>query len=135
MISTKVKFENNAPTAVKDLETKKELILFAIGLKWQTICTKIITINGIVDTGRLRGSLTFITKSWVGGPIASVGENVDNDYLGGSSGSDDVLIVGSNVEYAAKNEFNNPKGAFLRPSVTEYSEDYKNIAEEILKRE
>lgn len=123
-----VKYEDNSKYIQKEFKAKKTKILYAMGLKWLEICTKIITRNGIVDTGRLRASLSFITPK-------------DNAGNGGFKGGDkisgraeeDNLIVGSNVKYAAKQELTNKKGSFIRPSVLDYKEDYKNIAETILK--
>lgn len=132
-IGVSVKMENNVKEVLKVEEEKKAKILYAIGLKWQSICSKIITQRKIVDTGRLRGSLTFITAREVGSPINTVTENKSSDFLKGSSGDEDTLIVGSNVEYARKQEFENKKGAFLRPSVLDYKQDYKDIAEQIWK--
>ena len=133
MIGVKIEYNNNIKEVLKAEEKKKEKILYAIGLKWQSICSKIITQRKIVDTGRLRGSLTFITAREVGSPINTVTENKSSDFLKGSSGDEDTLIVGSNVEYARKQEFENKKGAFLRPSVLDYKQDYKDIAEQIWK--
>ena len=132
-IGVSVKMENNVKEVLKVEEEKKAKILYAIGLKWQSICSKIITQRKIVDTGRLRGSLTFITAREVGSPINTVTENKSSDFLKGSSGDEDTLIVGSNVEYARKQEFENKKGAFLRPSILQYKNDYKDIAEQIWK--
>lgn len=133
MIGVKIEYNNNIKEVLKAEEQKKEKILYAIGLKWQSICSKIITQRKIVDTGRLRASLTFITVNKVGSPINTVTENKTSDFLSGTSGDENTLIVGSNVEYARKQEFENKKGAFLRPSVLEYKNDYKEIAEQIWK--
>lgn len=129
---TTIKFENNTKKVKENWKGKKEKILFAMGLKWQEIASKVITRNGIVDTGRLRGSLTFITPTQKGGSINSVPSNEPNDYLNGSA-PEDSIIVGSNVNYAAKQEFENKKGAFIKPSVMNYRDDYKNIVETIMK--
>lgn len=126
-MSLSYKFENNSDKVKREMEEREEAVLYAIGLKWMTICSKVITKKKIVDTGRLRASLSFITPK----------QNANN----GGSGSDIVsgksdkktLVVGTNVEYARKQEFTNPKGSFLRESLANYSDDYKKIAEEIWK--
>lgn len=126
-----IKFENNKSEVESDLKIKEQKILYAIGLKWQEICTKIITRNGIVDTGRLRASLTFITSTKRGGPISFAPNSKPSDFLKGSSGGKEV-IVGSNVVYALRQEIENKKGAFLKPSILNYREDYENVTKSIL---
>lgn len=134
--SFQVKFEDNSNKFNVELNHKRMKITYAVGLKWLEICTKIITNNGIVDTGRLRASLSFIT------PYKSSGENPfcpqvkdskPTDRIRGKSGGDGEIIVGSNVKYASKQELTNKKGSFLKPSITEHKEDYKKITEMILK--
>lgn len=122
----KIDFKNNSSEVKNIWENTKKTALYSIGLKWQEVCTQIITNNGIVDTGRLRGSLTFITEDKQGGSISRVPQNTSDDFVTGS-GEKNAVIVGSNVKYATKQEMENKKGAFLRPSVTDYREDYKNI--------
>lgn len=124
--SLKIDFKSNSPEVLKMWDNAKKTALYSMGLKWQEVCTQIITNNGIVDTGRLRGSLTFITEDRQGGSISRVAENKSDDFIKGS-GEKDAVIVGSNVKYATKQEMGNKKGGFLRPSVTDYREDYKNI--------
>lgn len=127
-----VKFEDNSVKFKKDWENKRKKILWAWGLKWQELATKIITINRIVVSGRLRGSLTFITPDKVGTPISRVPENKPSDFLKGKA-PENSIIVGSNVEYAAKNELENPKGSFVRPAILTYRDSYQNIAKQIMK--
>lgn len=131
-MSNEIKFENNAPKILKAWENKKIYILYAWGLKWQALSTKIITRNKIVDTGRLRASLTFITSNKKGGSLKKSFNSKNNDFLKGTAPKDS-LIVGSNVSYAAEQEIGNPKGAFVKPAITEYRDSYKNIAEKIMK--
>lgn len=104
-----IKIENNAPKVLRELEAKEGMILQAIGLKWQSIVTKIITVKNIVDTGALRSSMTF------------------------NKGNKEV-IVGTPKKYATKQEFENKKGPYMKPSLLEYKDVYKNIAEQILKQ-
>lgn len=123
-----IKFEDNSKPIKSEYKAKKNKILYAIGLKWLEICTKIITVNGIVDTGRLRASLSFITPSESGGNGAvEIGDDITGRSEEGS------IIVGSNVKYASKQELTNKKGSFIKPSILDYKEDYKEIAKNILK--
>lgn len=129
-----VDFEDNSNYILGEWEDRKDVILYAIGLKWQSICNEIITRIGIVDTGRLKGSLTFITETQRGGSISAVPENRASDYLSGST-DEDTLIVGSNVKYAAKQELGNSKGSFLKPSITDHRDDYMNVTKHIMEQE
>lgn len=133
-MSFSYKFENNSDKVKREMEEREEAILYAIGLKWQSICSKIITKKKIIDTGRLRASLTFITPKRES-DLLYKGRGADvrsSDRLTGKSDKK-TLVVGTNVEYARKQEFTNPKGSFLRQSIANYSNDYKKIAEEIWK--
>lgn len=134
MVDIKIKLDNNVKHVMQAEKEKKSQILYALGLKWQQLCTDIITQKGIVDSGRLRGSLTFITNDKVGRPIAKVGDNKTSDFLTGSSGNENTLIVGSNVEYARKQEFENRKGSYLRTSLLDYRDSYELLAEQIWKQ-
>ncbi|MGL5646716.1 MAG: hypothetical protein ACRDDY_02600 [Clostridium sp.] len=127
-----IRYEDNTNKFKQELKRKRGLILYAIGLKFQALCTKIITRNGIVDTGRLRSSITFYTKDKVGAPLKSTKNSRSSDYLTGSA-SENELIVGSGVEYALKQELESKKGAFIKPALLEYRDTYRRIAENILK--
>lgn len=106
-----VKFENNANVVLTQLKNRERLICYSIGLKWETIVKKIITVKDIVDTGALRNSMTFFIQ-----------------------GSGKSITVGSRLNYARKQELYNKKGNFLKPSILEYRDVYKDIAEQILKK-
>lgn len=132
-MSIAIKFEDNSDKILKEIDEKTLKITYAMGLLWQNICSKLITRLKIVDTGRLRASLTFITFDKVGKPINKSPNSTPKDYLNGSSDEKGDLIVGSNVVYAKKQELTNKKGAFIRPSILEYRQDYKNLAEKLWK--
>lgn len=93
------------------MKGKIDAILKAIGLKWQSIVTKEITTRRIVDTGRLRASMDFNVIS-----------------------SKKVVEVGSPVKYSIKQEFSNKKGPYLKPSLLNYKDTYKNLAKQILQK-
>lgn len=123
-----IKYEDNSNQVKTDFKAKKVKITYAIGLKWLEICTKIITNKNIVDTGRLRASLSFITPTQSGdnNPFET------EDSISGRA-DDDTIIVGSNVKYASKQELTNKKGSFIEPSLTGYANEYKKVTEQILK--
>lgn len=133
-MASNVKFENNAPKLRKEWKQKKEQILYAIGLKWQELATKIITQRIYTGTkpykltGRLRASLSFATPTKQG-PKRRVAVSKPDNYI--SSGDKDSVIVGSNVVYAAKV---NRKHRFLEDSVMSGKGAFKNVAESIMRK-
>ena len=104
-----IRIENNAPIIKAELKRKIGLMLIAIGEKWRTLVDKEITVRRIVDTGALRRSMNY---------------KVDK--------SAKKVRVGSPLDYATKQEFDNPKGPYLKPSILDYKESYKNVAEHIM---
>ena len=129
----RIRFTDNSSRLLNDMGNKKEEALFNIGLKWQEVVKKIITDQEEVDTGRMRASMSFITNKRKG-PNVGASNSQSKDFLSGASGDDGRLIVGSNVGYARWNEFHNKKGAFLKPSLLRSKEDFKRIAESVLRR-
>jgi len=125
----KVNIQDNSKKLLGETEEKKEKILYMIGLEWQRIVTKIITEKQIVDTGRLRASMSFITNKRQG-KGAGVSNSKSTDFLSGRANKNE-LVVGSNVEYAEKNELTNRKGDFLRPSLLEHTRVYEQIAKSV----
>lgn len=111
---SKIKFEDNSKKVLDELDIKKTLALNMIGQKAVSIWKMIITDKGIVDTGRFRNSAEF---------------EVDK--------AESKVVIGSNVEYAPTLELGG-KGRTgrpsLKPTVTEYAEDYKNITKQILEK-
>lgn len=129
----RARFEDNTEILFNAMGKKKEEILFEIGLKWQEIVKKIITEQEEVDTGRMRASMSFITNKRKS-PNTRVANSKSKDFLDGTTSNEGTLIVGSNVEYAQWNEFHNRKGAFLKPSLLRSKEEFKRIAESVLRR-
>lgn len=107
----KIEFEDNSDKILGEWGSKKGKILTAIGLKATEIWAKIITTKKVVDTGRFRNSVNY-----------QVGE--------------DEVIIGSGIEYAEFLELGTSKmeaRPTLKPTIEEYRETYKNIAEQIMK--
>lgn len=87
-----------------------------------------------VDTGRLRNSITFATSTAQGAANTSGGAQASpNDFMLHGSPDDKTVVIGTNVEYAAENEYYNKTNAhFLKNAATGHSEDYKNIVKAAL---
>ncbi len=126
--------DDNTSYAKNDLAEKMQKILYAWGLHWQSVVTTLAVDNGMVDTGRYVGSLSFITPSQQSGgePVAN---SESDDILSGLAQSN-TLTVGSNVEYASILEDGTSRMA-ARPVVGNallyYKDEYENLAKQILK--
>lgn len=91
------------------------------------------TIRPTVDTGRLRGSITYATKMSHGkGQSPAEG----SDYAPHGTPDDNEVYIGTNVEYAPYVEMGTskmPAYPFLRPAAENHWEEYKNIIKAALK--
>lgn len=108
---------------VKDaLDSKKEVVLMAWGMAAETKAKAAIMqavydtpegISGYVRTGRLRNSLTYETD-------------------------DNSMYVGTGVEYGIYVELGSSTAKrgprpYLKPAIMDHLDEYRNIAEELLK--
>lgn len=107
---SKITLGDNSKQVQSELNKKIDMILTALGEEWRDIVTDEITVRRIVDTGKLRDSMNYVKDK-----------------------KNKQIIVGSPVKYAAKQEFENRKGPYLKPSLLNYKETYKKIVEELLK--
>ncbi len=122
-----VRFENNSSKVKEELENAVNEALYRIGLQAVKNTTGYITSKGIVDTGRLRASMSFITpeKSYGSGEGAISGTAPDN-----------TVIVGTDVDYASYIELSTsktPARPYLSPAIQNHIGEYKTIAETVLK--
>ena len=86
-----------------------------------------------VDTGRLRGSITYATKT-----SHSSGEEpaLPSDYALLESVPEGTVVVGTNVEYAAYVEMGTSRSQpypYLKPAVEGNKETIKKVLEDYLK--
>lgn len=114
-----------------------EKALEEIGITAEAYAKLIATQKHIVDTGRLRNSITHATKSDTG--QTNYSDNHGKTYSDGSAkGTPEAktVYVGTNVEYAPYIEYGTTKQVarpFLHPAVTEHVDEYKMIFENSLK--
>ena len=105
-------FIDNSPAVKSQMERNIGKALTMMGIKWQEIATKEITAMRAVDTGRLKSSLTY---------------EVDEP--------NDVVIVGSNVEYAPYVHEGTSRMTgrpFISNAVQNYKDDYNEIIAKVL---
>ena len=127
----KVDYKDNSQQILSALEKGKHNALTAIGATAETHTKENITADKLVDTGRLRNSITYAT-----GDYSGIGTYTDNnkkkysDAKARNTPKDDEVAIGTNVEYAAYTELGTEKIAahhYLKRAVTEHKDEYKKL--------
>lgn len=104
--------KNNSNLVKEELNRRIPIILEAVGLQAEGNAVTEITSLGAVDTGRLRASISHASD-------------------------ENSAYIGTNVEYAPYVELGTRKMAarpFLKNAVANYTDEYKQIVEDGLKR-
>ena len=126
-----IKFTSNVNDILRQLEKGKRNALTAIGATAETHTKENITSDGLVDTGRLRNSITYAT-----GDYSGIGTYTDNnkksysDAKARNTPKDDEVAIGTNVEYAAYTELGTQHITahhYLKRAVTEHKDEDKNL--------
>ena len=134
----KVDYKDNSQQILSALEKGKRNALTAIGATAETHTKENITADKLVDTGRLRNSITYATGDYLG-----VGTYTDNkkkkysDAKARNTPKDDEVGIGTNVEYAAYTELGTQHIAahhYLKRAVTEHKDEYKELAVQAIKK-
>lgn len=126
-----VKFTSNVNDILRRMEKGKRNALTAIGATAETHTKENITADDLIDTGRLRNSITFATGDYSG--IGTYTDNEGNSYSDATARNtpkDDEVGIGTNVEYAAYTEIGTEKIAahhYLKRAVTEHQGEYKKL--------
>ena len=132
-----IKFTSNVNDILRQLEKGKRNALTAIGATAETHVKDNITADDLIDTGRLRNSITFAT-----GDYSGIGTYTDNnkksysDATARNTPKDDEVGIGTNVEYAAYTELGTQHITahhYLKRAVTEHQDEYKKLAVEPIK--
>ena len=127
----KVDYKDNSQQILSALEKGKRNALTAIGATAETHTKENITADKLVDTGRLRNSITYATGDYLG-----VGTYTDNkkkkysDAKARNTPKDDEVAIGTNVEYAPYLELGTKKITahhYLKRAVTEHKDEYKKL--------
>ena len=134
----KVDYKDNSEQILSALEKGKRNALTAIGATAETHTKDNIKADGLVDTGRLRNSITFATGDYSG--IGTYSDNEGNRYgdaKARNTPKDDEVAIGTNVEYAAYTELGTQHITahhYLKRAVTEHQDEYKKLAVEAIKK-
>ena len=133
----KVDYKDNSQQILSAMEKGKRNALTAIGATAETHTKENITADKLVDTGRLRNSITYATGDYLG-----VGTYTDNkkkkysDAKARNTPKDDEVGIGTNVEYAAYTELGTQHIAahhYLKRAVTEHKDEYKKLTAQAIK--
>lgn len=132
-----IKFTSNVNDILSALEKGKHNALTAIGSTAETHTKENITADKLVDTGRLRNSITYAT-----GDYSGIGTYTDNnkksysDATARNTPNDNEVGIGTNVEYAAYTELGTQHIAahhYLKRAVTEHKDEYKKLTAQAIK--
>ena len=134
----KVDYKDNSQQVLSALEKGKRNALTAIGATAETHTKENITADKLVDTGRLRNSITYATGDYLG-----IGTYTDNkkkkysDAKARNTPKDDEVAIGTNVEYAAYTELGTQHITahhYLKRAVTKHQDEYKELTVEAIKK-
>lgn len=130
-----VKFTDNSDEVLRDLEIAIKRGAVAIGMRAETHVKE----KTPVDTGRLRNSMTY-ALSGEGAHITSYsGDHGEpgGTYTGTLPAEKNIAVyVGTNVKYAAANEFgeNNHRAVhMIQRGVTEHKDEYQQLLKDSMK--
>ena len=126
-----IKFTSNVNDILSALEKGKRNALTAIGATAETHTKENITADDLIDTGRLRNSITYAAGDYVG--IEAYTDNKKKKYSDAkarNTPNDDEVAIGTTVEYAPYLELGTKKIAahhYLKRAATEHKDEYKNL--------
>jgi HK97 gp10 family phage protein len=98
MNEIKITIEDNSTEVLKEMDKKVAEMLDGMGNELYKSIYNFMTEDKVVDTGRLRGSISYSTpfKDYKNPTLANTG----NDYITGNK-EPNTVVFGSNVEYAS----------------------------------
>lgn len=128
-----IEIEDNSDKILKELDSKMPEILNGIGNELYKSITNFMTEDSIVDTGRLRGSISYSTPytEYSNTSLA----NTKDDFIKGAK-EKDTVVYGSNVEYASyvNNGTSKQKARkFIQTGTYRAVPQIKKVVENILK--
>ena len=134
----KVDYKDNSQQILSALEKGKRNALTAIGATAETHTKDNIKADGLVDTGRLRNSITYATGDYLGiGTYTDKKKKKYTDAKARNTPKDDEVAIGTNVEYAAYTELGTEKITahhYLKRAVTEHKDEYKKLTVQAIKK-
>lgn len=138
-----IKFTDNSRKFIDAKNRAVEAILEAIGQEAAGNALEEIKNQDAVDTGRLGNSISYATQQYTEPKNFSWNKGTKSGAPAGSGATTpnatpekNTVYIGTNVEYAKYIEAGSSGHAprpFLKPAATQHSEEYRKIAEKILK--
>ena len=133
----KVDYKDNSEQVLSAMEKGKRNALTAIGATAETHTKENITADELVDTGRLRNSITYATGDYLGiGTYTDNNKKSYSDAKARNTPKDDEVAIGTNVEYAAYTELGTQHITahhYLKRAVTEHQDEYKKLTAQAVK--
>lgn len=129
-----VKVEDNTATVLGTLANKKPELLNAMGNELYKSIYNFMTEDKVVDTGRLRGSISYSTP--YGDYNRPTSANKPDDFIKGAKEAD-TIVYGSNVEYAGYVNSGTSKQRarkFIENGTTRATPQIRATVEKILKK-
>ncbi len=128
-MSTEIEITDNSEELLEALAEASDRALIAVGMEAESNAKHECT---AVDTGRLRNSITYATSNANSGVTYRYSDNNGVSYSQdiGTVDSEDVVIIGTNVEYAIPIELGNHMRSgihFLKNAIVKYSKRYLEI--------
>ena len=130
-----IKFEDNSKQVLDELERKMPEVLQGMGAELHKSIYNFMTEDKVVDTGRLRGSISYCTP--YGDYNEPTAVNKADDFIKGVR-EKDTIVYGSNVEYASFVETGTTKQRarhYLKTGTYRATPVMKRVVEQILKGE
>ena len=129
---------DNTKAVLEALDKQIERALIAVGHAAESNAKQHITDMKAVDTGRLRGSITWATRSNEGKEYTYKDKDGKqfSDKIG-KGAEKNAVYIGTNVEYAPYIELGSSGRSprpFLKKASTEHSEEYKKLVKEALEK-
>ena len=140
-MSNDVKITDNTDELLAGLLEKEEKALVTVGMEAEGDAKiEIESSPRRVDTGRLRNSITWATtkEHSYPEPTSDNPDASDDDGVRSSQAEERAVVIGTNVEYAAKiHEGDAEEGLdpnrFLRNAVENNAQKYRDIIDDTLK--
>ena len=134
-MAIQISVTDNSQEVLDELKKRIAQGLNAIGVTAE----KHAKANCPVDTGRLRNSITYAVTGGQGSPNTEGGQAAKpSDYAKHAEPEYNEVVVGTNVEYAARQELydyahHNGRAHFIRDSLATHGDDFKKLMEAALK--
>ena len=129
---SKITYKDNSQDIKKLMKEANHVALLMVGEFLISIIVLRMTKLKIVDTGRLRASITYVVGKFSSfGKTKTIAGKPEAEDKPVGEGLDDRIIIGTNVHYAAINEERKP---FIRPSVVENISGIRKLYHEVYER-